>query len=129
MLSPCRDTTEEVPSNWSRLPGQMCKLPNTPLLNLPAGKMGCLVMSFSHDGRLANLMLFYLHHFKILKHRKQLSIAYCPNKNLIGFWYWQESLVKNTRSVVQVQTQALILRRASSHNCCFATSEIVFSPI
>lgn len=45
------DTTDEVPSNWSRLPGQMCKLPNSPLLSLPAGKMGCLVMSFSHDGR------------------------------------------------------------------------------
>ena len=47
----CSDGEAEVPASWSRLPGQMCKLPNSPLLSLPAGKLGCLVIRFSPDGR------------------------------------------------------------------------------
>ncbi|XP_067938585.1 jouberin-like isoform X2 [Watersipora subatra] len=46
-----KETSEDAPSKWSKLPGQMCRLPNSMLLNLPAGKMGCLVLAFSNDGR------------------------------------------------------------------------------
>ncbi|XP_064624696.1 jouberin-like isoform X2 [Lineus longissimus] len=38
------------PSQWGRLPGQMCKIPNMLSLTLPAGKRGCFVVKFSHDG-------------------------------------------------------------------------------
>ena len=57
----CRDMSDDTPSNWSKLPGQMCKLPNSMMLSLPAGKMGCLVLAFSHDGRqgLTSITMFY----------------------------------------------------------------------
>ena len=39
------------PSLWEKLPGQVCKIPNRLSLALPAGKNGCLVIRFSHDGK------------------------------------------------------------------------------
>ncbi|XP_074640564.1 jouberin-like isoform X2 [Tubulanus polymorphus] len=38
-------------SSWGRLPGQMCKIPNSLSLSLPAGRKGCFIIRFSHDGR------------------------------------------------------------------------------
>ncbi|XP_077991283.1 jouberin-like [Glandiceps talaboti] len=38
------------PSTWSRLPGQMCHVPNKPTTTLSAGRKGCFVLKFSHDG-------------------------------------------------------------------------------
>uniref|UniRef100_K1S444 Jouberin n=1 Tax=Magallana gigas TaxID=29159 RepID=K1S444_MAGGI len=38
-------------SSWSRLPGQTCRIPNVLQVTLPAGKKGCFVLRFSHDGR------------------------------------------------------------------------------
>ncbi|XP_071954394.1 jouberin-like isoform X2 [Antedon mediterranea] len=42
---------EKNPTNWSRLPGQMCRIPNKLMLSLAGGKKGCFVIKFSHDGR------------------------------------------------------------------------------
>ncbi|KAK2193936.1 hypothetical protein NP493_4g02002 [Ridgeia piscesae] len=39
------------PSQWTRLPGQLCRVPNCLSLNLPAGGGGCFVIRFSHDGK------------------------------------------------------------------------------
>ena len=38
-------------SSWARLPGQTCRIPNTLHATLPAGRKGCFVLRFSHDGR------------------------------------------------------------------------------
>ena len=38
-------------TTWSRLFGQLCRIPNSLILTLPAGKKGCFVIRFSHDGR------------------------------------------------------------------------------
>lgn len=38
-------------TSWSRLFGQLCRIPNHLILTLPAGKKGCFVFRFSHDGR------------------------------------------------------------------------------
>ncbi|XP_046556867.1 LOW QUALITY PROTEIN: jouberin-like [Haliotis rubra] len=38
-------------TSWSRLFGQMCRIPNNLMLSLPAGRKGCYVLKFSHDGR------------------------------------------------------------------------------
>ena len=38
-------------TTWSRLFGQLCRIPNSLILTLPAGKKGCFVIQFSHDGR------------------------------------------------------------------------------
>ncbi|CAH1775536.1 unnamed protein product, partial [Owenia fusiformis] len=38
-------------TNWTKLPGQACKVPNSLALSLPAGKRGCFVLKFSHDGK------------------------------------------------------------------------------
>ncbi|KAK7492879.1 hypothetical protein BaRGS_00015826 [Batillaria attramentaria] len=38
-------------TSWSRLFGQLCRIPNNLILTLPAGKKGCFVIRFSHDGR------------------------------------------------------------------------------
>lgn len=38
-------------SSWSRLAGQTCRIPNILHVTLPAGKKGCFVLRFSHDGR------------------------------------------------------------------------------
>ncbi|XP_033123597.1 jouberin-like [Anneissia japonica] len=42
---------EKNPTNWTRLPGQMCRIPNKLMLSLAGGKKGCFVIKFSHDGR------------------------------------------------------------------------------
>nr|XP_006825179.1 PREDICTED: jouberin-like [Saccoglossus kowalevskii] len=39
------------PAMWSRLPGQTCHVPNKPTYSLSAGRKGCFVLKFSHDGR------------------------------------------------------------------------------
>ncbi|KAL4236261.1 Jouberin [Mactra antiquata] len=38
-------------SSWSRLAGQLCRLPNTLSQALPTAKKGCYAIRFSHDGR------------------------------------------------------------------------------
>ncbi|KAJ4921303.1 hypothetical protein JOQ06_000783 [Pogonophryne albipinna] len=38
------------PPRWSRLPGQVCRIPNRPLLSLRGGQYGCLTLQFSHSG-------------------------------------------------------------------------------
>jgi hypothetical protein len=38
-------------TSWSRLFGQLCRIPNNQILTLPAGKKGCFIIKFSHDGR------------------------------------------------------------------------------
>ncbi|XP_028995151.1 jouberin isoform X2 [Betta splendens] len=35
---------------WSRLPGQICRIPNKPLLAFRGGQMGCFTVLFSHAG-------------------------------------------------------------------------------
>ncbi|XP_061700465.1 jouberin isoform X2 [Syngnathoides biaculeatus] len=37
---------------WSRIPGQMCRIPNKPMLAFRGGQMGCLTVVFSHAGTL-----------------------------------------------------------------------------
>ncbi|XP_066525055.1 jouberin [Hoplias malabaricus] len=36
---------------WSRVPGQMCRIPNKPMLSFRGGQLGCFTLRFSHDGR------------------------------------------------------------------------------
>uniref|UniRef100_A0A3Q3KJC4 SH3 domain-containing protein n=1 Tax=Monopterus albus TaxID=43700 RepID=A0A3Q3KJC4_MONAL len=35
---------------WSRLPGQVCRIPNKPILAFRGGQMGCYTVLFSHAG-------------------------------------------------------------------------------
>uniref|UniRef100_A0A3Q4GUR5 Abelson helper integration site 1 n=1 Tax=Neolamprologus brichardi TaxID=32507 RepID=A0A3Q4GUR5_NEOBR len=35
---------------WSRLPGQICRIPNKPMLAFRGGQMGCFTVLFSHAG-------------------------------------------------------------------------------
>lgn len=37
---------------WSRLPGQVCRIPNKPMLAFRGGKMGCFTVLFSNAGTL-----------------------------------------------------------------------------
>ncbi|XP_059838469.1 jouberin isoform X2 [Hypanus sabinus] len=37
--------------NWTRLPGQVCRIPNQLLLSFRGGRVGCFFITFSHDGR------------------------------------------------------------------------------
>jgi len=43
--------SSKQPSLWSRLPGQQCRIPNCPSLSLNAGRKGCFVLRFSHNGK------------------------------------------------------------------------------
>ncbi|XP_041704152.2 jouberin [Coregonus clupeaformis] len=36
---------------WSRMPGQVCRIPNKPMLSFRGGQMGCFTIRFSHNGR------------------------------------------------------------------------------
>ncbi|XP_051724812.1 jouberin [Ctenopharyngodon idella] len=36
---------------WSRMPGQVCRIPNKPMHSFRGGQMGCFTLCFSHDGR------------------------------------------------------------------------------
>uniref|UniRef100_A0AAR2LHW6 SH3 domain-containing protein n=1 Tax=Pygocentrus nattereri TaxID=42514 RepID=A0AAR2LHW6_PYGNA len=36
---------------WSRVPGQVCRIPNKPMLSFRGGQMGCFTLRFSYDGR------------------------------------------------------------------------------
>uniref|UniRef100_A0A4W4GRG9 Abelson helper integration site 1 n=1 Tax=Electrophorus electricus TaxID=8005 RepID=A0A4W4GRG9_ELEEL len=38
------------PMRWSRIPGQVCRIPNKLVLSLRGGQMGCFTLRFSHDG-------------------------------------------------------------------------------
>ncbi|XP_071808073.1 jouberin-like isoform X3 [Asterias amurensis] len=42
---------KKAPTNWSRLQGQMCRIPNKLSLTLAGDKKGCLVIKFSPSGR------------------------------------------------------------------------------
>ncbi|XP_044279935.1 jouberin isoform X1 [Varanus komodoensis] len=42
---------KEEPFKWSKLPGQVCRIPNRYLFSLKAGDMGCFCIRFSEDGR------------------------------------------------------------------------------
>ncbi|XP_035664339.1 jouberin-like [Branchiostoma floridae] len=47
-------TRDEVegPGRWGRLKGQVCRLPNKQTLSLQAGRMGCMIVRFSPNGRM-----------------------------------------------------------------------------
>ncbi|NXT22884.1 AHI1 protein, partial [Syrrhaptes paradoxus] len=48
----CEPSSEEKePFKWSRLPGQVCRIPNKHLFSLRGGDMGCFCVGFSHDGK------------------------------------------------------------------------------
>ncbi|CAM4649213.1 unnamed protein product [Leuciscus chuanchicus] len=36
---------------WSRMSGQVCRIPNKPMQSFRGGQMGCFTLRFSHDGR------------------------------------------------------------------------------
>ncbi|XP_039537758.1 jouberin isoform X1 [Pimephales promelas] len=36
---------------WSRMPGQVCRIPNKPMQSFRGGQMGCFTLRFSHAGR------------------------------------------------------------------------------
>ncbi|XP_078068694.1 jouberin [Mustelus asterias] len=36
---------------WTRLPGQVCRIPNQLLLSFRGGQIGCFFIEFSHDGK------------------------------------------------------------------------------
>lgn len=38
-------------TSWTRLLGQLCRVPNSLTLTLAAGRKGCFVVKFSNDGR------------------------------------------------------------------------------
>lgn len=38
-------------TTWTRLFGQLCRIPNDLILTLPGLRKGCFVICFSHDGR------------------------------------------------------------------------------
>ncbi|KAI8787355.1 jouberin [Biomphalaria glabrata] len=44
-------TSGRTLSTWTRLLGQLCRVPNVLSMTLPAGKKGCFVLKFSNDGR------------------------------------------------------------------------------
>ncbi len=44
-------TRRKGPTPWTRLTGQVCKVPNDLALSLPTGRMGCFVLAFSPDGK------------------------------------------------------------------------------
>lgn len=50
-ISSFRVPKQRTLSSWSRIPGQLCRLPNSLCLALPTAKKGCFVIRFSHDGR------------------------------------------------------------------------------
>nr|XP_033794790.1 jouberin isoform X2 [Geotrypetes seraphini] len=45
------DIKKAEPIKWTRLPGQVCRIPNKHLLSLRTGYSGCFCVDFSHDGR------------------------------------------------------------------------------
>uniref|UniRef100_A0A8C3J1M0 Jouberin n=1 Tax=Calidris pygmaea TaxID=425635 RepID=A0A8C3J1M0_9CHAR len=49
----CEPIPEEKkePIKWTRLPGQVCRIPNKHLFSLRGGDMGCFCIRFSHDGK------------------------------------------------------------------------------
>ena len=53
-------TRQRAATAWTRLPGQVCKIPNEPHITLSAGKKGCSIISFSHDGRCVSIEILHL---------------------------------------------------------------------
>ncbi|XP_070589669.1 jouberin isoform X2 [Erythrolamprus reginae] len=51
ILNSGTEVKKEEPFKWSKLPGQVCRLPNKYLFSLKAGDMGCFCIRFSEDGR------------------------------------------------------------------------------
>ncbi|CAH3016658.1 unnamed protein product [Porites evermanni] len=43
--------SNKEPTNWSRLPGQVNRIPNKQKASLLSGKRGCFILKFSHNGR------------------------------------------------------------------------------
>ncbi|CAN9502628.1 unnamed protein product [Ophioblennius macclurei] len=43
---------KEPHCRWSRLPGQICRIPNRPMMSFRGGHMGCFTLVFSHAGTL-----------------------------------------------------------------------------
>uniref|UniRef100_A0A4X2K728 Jouberin n=1 Tax=Vombatus ursinus TaxID=29139 RepID=A0A4X2K728_VOMUR len=48
---PVSDDQKEI-IKWSRLPGQVCRIPNKHLFSLHAGERGCFCINFSQNGRM-----------------------------------------------------------------------------
>ncbi|XP_036621779.1 jouberin [Trichosurus vulpecula] len=48
---PLPDDQKEI-IKWSRLPGQVCRIPNKHLFSLHAGERGCFCINFSQNGRM-----------------------------------------------------------------------------
>ncbi|NXJ67908.1 AHI1 protein, partial [Rostratula benghalensis] len=42
---------KEEPIKWTRLPGQVCRIPNKHLFSLRGGDLGCFCIRFSRDGK------------------------------------------------------------------------------
>uniref|UniRef100_A0A3Q3EKN5 Abelson helper integration site 1 n=1 Tax=Labrus bergylta TaxID=56723 RepID=A0A3Q3EKN5_9LABR len=48
LIQPVESKTPAL--RWSRLPGQVCRIPNKPMLSFRGGQMGCFTVLFSHAG-------------------------------------------------------------------------------
>jgi len=44
---------------WTKLPGQVNRIPNKMEMSIPTGRKGCSVVSFSNDGRCARLFKLF----------------------------------------------------------------------
>lgn len=53
-------------TTWTRLLGQLCRIPNNLALTLKAGKKGCYIVKFSNDGRYDIRINFYLYFIECL---------------------------------------------------------------
>lgn len=49
-LNPAKSDRKLESIQWSRLPEQICQVPNRPMLSFHGGQMGCLTVLFSHAG-------------------------------------------------------------------------------
>ena len=75
------------PTNWSRLPGQMCRVPNKQLHQLAGDKKGCFVVKFSHNGRLVILPVGLMSH---ILYRDMWSVVLAvPWRSLIFIPTWR----------------------------------------
>ncbi|CAB1331256.1 unnamed protein product [Coregonus sp. 'balchen'] len=62
---------------WSRMPGQVCRIPNKPMLSFRGGQMGCFTIRFSHNGRRLAAALYEIPSGKVLAaFNGHLSIVY-----------------------------------------------------
>ena len=66
---------QTLPTNtWSRLFGQLCRIPNKLYLSLPSSKKGCFIVRFSHNGRseILSTLVFFIDSFILL------TVLYIP---------------------------------------------------